>query len=322
MKYIILLLFIQLHFVSLCQRQFNELDIDGKKNGLWMQTDHRNNILKLEMFSRGICDGFVFHFSQEGEILFAQFYDYGKIKELKNFFPDTLRMDYTDKSLIGFTGIRSQSADWKDKTNRIVLKNGYLHGVAINYINKSKKKEIVIFYKGQLIYVINCNRKLIPKTYNCFFTLPRGYMITSCIATKNTLKLKYANRDSFLVQVPSLLSRTMSYQFTKGKLFHELYKIHGDTLIVNLNHKHEQGRFYPEGYFKNRKAVMRKRVNYRAQRFAERLLGAKETASESVKIYTHGIYIDWIILNIDGQKCTFKNNEYLQTPLYIPPGLY
>jgi hypothetical protein len=312
--YLIILNIVFLSIQVSGQASINQKNIDNEKTGLWIEVNNNSDILKITDFTNGVRDGFSMSFSPHGEILGDTFYQNGIFQNVRGLFTDSTKFDSTinkhDKVKFGAT-------TWLGKLDKVNYKNGYPHGIQTVHWNKYRKKQVHINYFGTLVYIINYDTKLKPVTYYSFVGINRTYGIVKCTVKNNILNIKYINTNSNQVNVPSLKSRTLMHIRGKGKLFHELYSIRRDTLIVNLNHNHPEGRYFTFGIQKSKKKFVRKQTNMANQKFIETLIMPEQYFNEKVQVYLHDAYIEWIVLIIEDKRYLFRNYDWFQNDIIM-----
>ena len=304
---------------SYAQNALNRFDDKGRKSGLWISVDDSGNLASASYYSDGTPDGLFLTFNSKGEIITDTLYDSGTITQWENVFSDTIKPYHFDQNGNPLTGYSTPFRNMDGSQNYYLIKDGYTHGVSVTHLQLLDRKEFYIFYMDKLIYMILCDRRERPVSYYTNLWLYRPYRINKCITNGKVLTIEFENTGKYNILVPALQSRTLSYVRGKGDLFHEMYNIVRDTLIVNLNHFHPANRFFAEHHI-GPKRIEKKRVNYRWHQFLEKELEPNSTIRQEVKIYNHNVYIAWIVLIIENKRYVFRNMEWSQEkPVLINP---
>lgn len=312
------------YFNCFSQEKLNRLNQHGLKDGVWIQMDSKGNVISIADYSNGIKDGLFLHFDTTGLIKSDTFYSAGVVKDGKQYFLDSANESETYKGRSGRINLSANKYGILDWAN---FSDGYTHGLMSIYVQKYNQFEIHVNYWGRPIYFILFDDKIIPRGYYSLLGLNRDYVIRGCYVSKvgkknNVLTIEFENPNDYKVCVPSLKSRTLSYYKRPQKLFHELYWQKGDTLFVQLiNDYRDNYRYYADALGGGRRHIEQNQRNVRHAKFMENTIYPHQSSSESVKIYSHGVYIRLVALVIEDETYIFRNTNYpeLRSPAKITP---
>jgi hypothetical protein len=294
------------------ENRLNQYDKSGEKDGVWIALSENNHIIKIEDYSSGVPDGLFSTFSETGGSLSDTMYEFGiKLKDFSKFrnndvvkefdLNGELKNGYFDEDFFG--SIYPLLVNYYE---------GLKHGVESYYDEVSNTRRFNIYIQGTLFYIISWDAKSKPRWYYSVWDMDRQYQVNKCIYSKNTLCIEIANNSSFHCLVPSLKSRTLDYEWTRGFLFHELYYVVTDTLFVNLNHMRDTSHpimdFAKNGFAR----PLRKRINMMFGNYMEKRIPPNSISTQKINMYRFRRNVRWIVLTIEDKRYLFRNLDFRQ----------
>lgn len=301
--------------VSLAQSKLNQVDRMGRKTGLWICIENKR-ITRIEDYSSGVPDGFFIKFTDSGEIVSYQYFDYGVTLNADSIFTDTIapggKMNHVLKS---FTGVSVYQPSYSIQHGWAVYRNGYLHGISrLPSFGKKENFRDYINLRGCSIYTIFYDLNGTPSGYQNLVRYKRTVYTEHWYLKKNKLSITFFNPLEQKVMVPSLRSRTLSYVHNTIK--EKLYEIVGDTLIVILKADPPKKYRFTDGIGEHNKRRGRYQ-NVSASKFTEIvLLPHSKVRTQAKVIIPRGVSINHLLIVTDDEEILLDKNSFGKLPTF------